>query len=368
MAYFYEEPSRTFGEYLLVPGYSSEHCIPSNVSLKTPVVRFKKGEECPLTMNVPMVSAVMQAVSGEQMGIALAKEGGIAFIYVSQSIESQAAMVRRVKNYKAGFVISDSNLRVTDTLADVLALKQDILAGRFGAPKRIAVYHGFRRGANYYARNDWAGHITCHGREVFDSPFTNACAHHFQMLTFLLGPTMRTACDITGVQAELYRGNPNVENYDVAALRFKIAGDTPILYYTAHPIRTECWGPVGVMEFEKATITYTGEKPVFHGVMADGTPFDYDAVDPGGDMQKLVDAITATVTGEPPICGVEADLPHIHAVRLVQQNPITPIRPELVEQVEQDGDCFYFVKNLEETLADCARHWALPGELGIKLG
>lgn len=102
--------------------------------------------------------------------------------------------------------------------------------------------------------------------------------------------------------------------------------------------------------------------------MADGTPFDYDAVAPGGDMQKLADAITATVTGEPPICGVEADLPHIHAVRLVQQNPITPIRPELVEQVEQDGDCFYFVKNLEETLADCARHWALPGELGIKLG
>ena len=71
MAYFFQEPSHTFSEYLLVPGYSSEHCIPSNVSLKTPVVRFKKGEECPLTMNVPMVSAVMQAVSGEQMGIAL---------------------------------------------------------------------------------------------------------------------------------------------------------------------------------------------------------------------------------------------------------------------------------------------------------
>ena len=122
MAYFFQEPSHTFSEYLLVPGYSSEHCIPANVSLKTPVVRFKKGEECPLTMNVPMVSAVMQAVSGEQMGIALAKEGGIAFIYVSQSIESQAAMVRRVKNYKAGFVTSASNLTPENTLADVLAL------------------------------------------------------------------------------------------------------------------------------------------------------------------------------------------------------------------------------------------------------
>ena len=124
MAYFFTEPSHTFSEYLLVPGYSSAECIPANVSLKTPVVKYKKGEECPLTMNVPMVSAVMQAVSGEQMGIGLAKEGGIAFIFVSQPIEQQAEMVRRVKNYKAGFVTSDSNLRTTDTLADVLALKE----------------------------------------------------------------------------------------------------------------------------------------------------------------------------------------------------------------------------------------------------
>ena len=123
MAYFFTEPSRTFSEYLLVPGYSSSECLPANVSLKTPVVKYKKGEECPLTMNVPMVSAVMQAVSGEQIGVGLAKEGGIAFIFVSQTIEQQAEMVRKVKNTKAGFVISDSNLKVTDTLADVLALK-----------------------------------------------------------------------------------------------------------------------------------------------------------------------------------------------------------------------------------------------------
>ena len=124
MAYFFSEPSRTFSEYLLVPGYSSAECIPANVSLKTPVVKYCRGEEPSLTMNVPMVSAVMQAVSGEQMGIALAKEGGIAFIYVSQPIEQQAEMVRKVKNYKAGFVTSDSNLRTGDTLSDVLALKE----------------------------------------------------------------------------------------------------------------------------------------------------------------------------------------------------------------------------------------------------
>jgi len=124
MAYYYPEPSHTFSEYLLVPGYSSSECIPSKVSLKTPVVKYKKGEECPLTMNIPMVSAVMQSVSGEKMGVALAKEGGIAFIYVSQPIEQQAEMVRRVKASKAGFVPSDSNLRLDNTMSDVVALKE----------------------------------------------------------------------------------------------------------------------------------------------------------------------------------------------------------------------------------------------------
>ena len=125
MAYYYEEPSRTFGEYLLVPGYSSAQCIPDAVSLKTPLVKYRKGEEeCPLTMNIPMISAIMQAVSGEKLAIALAKQGGVSFIYGSQSIESEAAMVARVKSYKKGFVTSDSNLSPENTLADVLALKQ----------------------------------------------------------------------------------------------------------------------------------------------------------------------------------------------------------------------------------------------------
>ena len=126
MAFYYSEPSRTFNEYLLVPGFSSKDCTPANVSLKTPVVKYNKraGEECPLTMNIPMVSAVMQSVSGENMGVALAKEGGIAFIYVSQPIEQQAEMVRKVKNNKAGFVVSDSNLRLDNTMADVVALKE----------------------------------------------------------------------------------------------------------------------------------------------------------------------------------------------------------------------------------------------------
>jgi IMP dehydrogenase len=125
MAQYFSEPSRTFSEYLLVPGYSSADCIPSNVSLKTPLVKYRKGEEeCPITMNIPMVSAIMQSVSGEKMAVALAREGGISFIYGSQSVEDEAAMVRAVKATKAGFVRSDANLKPTDTMQDVLNLKK----------------------------------------------------------------------------------------------------------------------------------------------------------------------------------------------------------------------------------------------------
>ena len=125
MAYYYSEPSHTFSEYLLVPGYSSSQCIPANVSLKTPLVKFRKGQEEPaLSLNIPLVSAVMQSVSNDTMAVALAREGGVSFIYGSQTIEAQAEMVRKVKAYKAGFVVSDSNLVPENTLAEVLALKE----------------------------------------------------------------------------------------------------------------------------------------------------------------------------------------------------------------------------------------------------
>jgi len=124
MAFFFDDLSHTFSEYLLVPGFSGEACIPDNVSLKTPLVRFRRGEEPQISINIPLTSAIMQAVSDDKMAVALAKEGGVSFIYGSQSIESQAAMVGRAKSYKAGFVVSDSNLGPDATLSDVLELKE----------------------------------------------------------------------------------------------------------------------------------------------------------------------------------------------------------------------------------------------------
>lgn len=122
MAHYYKEPSHTFSEYLLVPGYTSPECIPANVSLKTPLVKYKKGETPAISLNIPLVSAIMQSVSNDTLALALAREGGLSFIYGSQSIENEAEMVARVKSYKAGFVVSDSNLTPEHTLADVLEL------------------------------------------------------------------------------------------------------------------------------------------------------------------------------------------------------------------------------------------------------
>jgi IMP dehydrogenase len=133
MAFIYEEPSRTFGEYLLVPNLTRKDCTPERVDLRAPVVRFKaEPSQSPpdprlsaLTINVPVTSALMQSVSGAELSIALARSGGLSFIYGSQGIEEEAAMVRRVKNYKAGFVVSDSNLRPDATLAEVIAMTEE---------------------------------------------------------------------------------------------------------------------------------------------------------------------------------------------------------------------------------------------------
>ena len=124
MPFIYDEPSHTFGEYLLIPNYTSEECTPQNTSLETPLVKFREGEKPPITLNIPLVSAIMQSVSNDTLAVALAREGGVSFIFGSQSVENQAAMVRRVKAYKAGFSVSDSCVTPEQTVADLVALKE----------------------------------------------------------------------------------------------------------------------------------------------------------------------------------------------------------------------------------------------------
>lgn len=123
MAHYFNDISRTFSEYLLIPGLTTKSCTPDNVSLKTPLVRYNKGEKPSIELNIPFVSAIMQSVSDHNMAISLARNGGLSFIFCSQAIEEQAEMVRLVKKFKAGFVESDANLTPESTLEDVIKLK-----------------------------------------------------------------------------------------------------------------------------------------------------------------------------------------------------------------------------------------------------
>ena len=159
----------------------------------------------------------------------------------------------------------------------MLALKNDILSGSFGAPIRLGILHGYRRGADYYRRNDWAGRIAVNGREVWDSPFSNASAHNFQMMAFLLGNALHN---------------------------------------------------------------------------------------PGPPLQKLVDALNAVRNGTAPVCGVEADLPHITAVCMVQQQPVLPVRDSLRISYALKGTPYVRIDGIEALFEQCLTKWALPMELG----
>ena len=132
MAHILNDISRTFSEYLLIPGLTTKDCNPGDISLRTPLVKFKKGEKAPISLNVPFVSAIMQSVSDHKMAIALARHGGLSFIFGSQGIETQAEMVFKVKSYKAGFVVSNANLTPENTLSDVIALKERSGHGTIG--------------------------------------------------------------------------------------------------------------------------------------------------------------------------------------------------------------------------------------------
>lgn len=250
---------------------------------------------------------------------------------------------------------------------DVLALKRDILAGKFGAPKRLRVVHAMRRGAKYYGRNNWAGRIAVGGREVMDSPFSNACAHYFQLMTFLLGGDMRSACGVTALDAELYRANPALENFDTAALRFQAENGAQLLYYTSHALRAKKLGPGGVFEFERGTVSFSPDAPSFQAVLEDGTRIDYSQIGAGERLQKLYDAIDCVKSGASPVCGIEAEMPHIRAVRMAQSQVIRPVSPALCERVEEEGDAFLCVKDLERVFTQSAGLWKLPREAGFRL-
>ncbi len=242
---------------------------------------------------------------------------------------------------------------------DVRAMKADVLSGLYGSPVRMKSLRLMRRGDQYYARNGWAGKLSCHGEHVFDSPVSNACAHQIQNMLYLLGASSETTSDVTAVEGELWKGRPSIENYDAAALRIHSDTGVELLYYTAHCLDEKKVGPMGVYEFENGTIVNQDDS--FVGTLADGTVRDYSLCAKGERMQKLYDAIECVRTGMRPACSLVTARAHVKCVMLAQRLPVL-LRYD-AEKKTADGDGYFAIPDLARTYLRSYENWRLPREL-----
>lgn len=253
---------------------------------------------------------------------------------------------------------------------DVLALKQDILDGRFGKPIYMKALHAMRRGDKYYARNSWAGHIDVKGCAVNDSPFNNACAHQFQVMTFLLGERLERAAELANVQAEPYKGNPNVDNFDTITVLAHTVSGVPLWYGTGHAIVDKKLGPIAEYRFEKGTVYFGkdfGSGPIAEYVYIGdtGEQIDYGRIPKGERLQKFYDAIEAVRTGKHPVCTVQCAIPHLEAVEKIAKLPIVSIPAEGVEDIREDDDTFHTIVGLHDIFITCYKNREMLSQEGL---
>lgn len=252
---------------------------------------------------------------------------------------------------------------------DVLQMKQDILSGRFGRPFQMKALHAMSRGSAYYSRNTWAGRIHVNGCTVNDSPFNNACAHQFQLITFLLGRSMDDAAGLDQITGEVYRANPAVENYDTAAVFARTDRGIPVYYYTTHDLAEKNLGPVSEYCFENGTIYFGkdfGRGPVreYVAVMRDGSTFSYEGIFKGERLKKMYDAIESTRNKRRPVCTIRCAIPHLKAVEQLSGLPVLPIREEALIWTGTDNDRYCCIRQGRELLELCYLHQLMPAEAG----
>ena len=253
---------------------------------------------------------------------------------------------------------------------DVLALKQDILSGKFGKPVSMKALHAMRRGDKYYARNGWAGRIAVNNCAVNDSPFNKACAHQFQIMTFLLGDRMDRAMELARVEAEPYKANRHVENFDAIAIHAETVNRVPVWYFTAHALQEKKLGPVAEYRFEKGTVYFgrdygSGPKAEYVYEGDDGTVTDYGKIAKGERLQKFYDAIQAVRTGSRPVCTVQCAIPHLEAVEQIARIPIVQVPEPWMQDLHEEDDTFHTIKDLQKTFTWCYTHQEMPSSVGF---
>lgn len=258
------------------------------------------------------------------------------------ALYSQAQQMEDVRRESGKFAAVGYQLSFS---RDVLAMKRDILDGRYGEPVLFKALHAMRRGANYYARNGWAGKRESGGHPIYDSPLSNACAHQLHNMLYLLGDSGDTAVSVEITGARLYRGNPNVENFDIVSVHGVTGSGVTVQYQTAHPLASQKLGPVSLYRFTEGEIR--SENGGFVGHLADGTVIDYSRMDKGHRMQKLYDVLDCIRNGTAPVCTIETAMPHVAVFNALQEYPVVQLPAERVRVWEEGGDRFWAVENLE---------------------
>jgi predicted dehydrogenase len=228
----------------------------------------------------------------------------------------------------------------------VLALKRDILAGRFGRPMSFKTLVLWSRSRAYYQRNAWAGRIrSAEGDWVLDSPVNNATAHYLHNMLFLLGSTLETSVVPTEVYAELYRANP-IENYDAAALRVATEPGVDLLFLTAHPV-LEVIGPLAEYSFEEAVIEFPGEDRSFQARLKDGTIISYGSPE-NSTYNKVWQTVEAIRSGGRVVCDTRTALPQLLCVLGAQQAPINAVPDPYVHNQVHELDNTLWVEGLAD--------------------
>jgi predicted dehydrogenase len=247
----------------------------------------------------------------------------------------------------------------------ILNLKTDLIAGRYGKPKRLRTSVFWPRDERYFTRNDWAGRQRdSHGRLVLDSPVNNACSHFLHNMFFLLGREMDRSDMPAQVQAELYRAN-QIDNYDTAAIRCITRGGAELIFIASHATQTT-QQPLIHYEFERADIRYGGEEGtemIAH--LPDGTTVNYGEPLEAVSDQKLQDVCAAIREGKPVACGLEAAFPQNLCMFAAQKSmpDIIEFPPEMVVTEGDDGNRTTHAKNLETSLGKCYENYKLPSEM-----
>ena len=277
---------------------------------------------------------------------------------VNDAIELESAQSKYGKFVAVGFQNS--------YFEDMLKMKRHIMDGVYGKPIRFKTVYAPRRGMSYYKRNGWAGRIKSDdGNHILDSPINNACAHYLHLMLFMLGDALDEALMPITVEAETYRANPNIENYDVAALRCKLPRDIELLYYAAHALEEHGISPRCCFEFEKGHIVFDWDKgDKFIGTTINGQTYTYTRPESYDEAQKLWDCIQAVRDKTIPVCTVKTALPHMQVVHTIQPAAVSCVDSRNVKRYEIDGEEYFGLMGLKDIFIKGFEENKLPYEIG----